>query len=120
MRILYLEDNLINLALMERVTNTKNHQMISCVSAEEALVLLQKEQVDIIVADIRLAGEMDGIQFTQHLREIGDSRPVILTTAYEALYSRQDALAAGCDEFLTKPISIHQILSLLAQYSNHR
>lgn len=118
MRILYIEDNLINRALMERVTQTKGYEVISCTSAEEALEILAQEPIDLIIADIKLNGPMDGIRFTERLRNQGDKRPIIITTAYEALYSEDEARAAGCTEFLPKPIGVRQILAVLSNYSS--
>jgi CheY-like chemotaxis protein len=118
MRILYVEDNLVNLALMERITQTKGYEVLSVTSAEEALEILNIEPVDLIIVDVRLAGEMNGIEFTRWLREHNETRPIIITTAYETLYDRDTALAAGCDEFLAKPISVRQILALLAHYGS--
>lgn len=117
MRILYVEDNLISLALMERVTRTENHEIISCTRAEDALRALAQEVIDLIIVDIKLDGEMNGLQLTHLLRERGDTRPIIVTTAYEAIYSRKEAQEAGCNEFLTKPLSVRQILTVLATYS---
>ena len=118
MHILYVEDNLINLALMERVTNTRGYEITSCTTAEDAVDVLEKLPVDIIITDIRLAGTMDGISFTHLLRKNGIECPILVTTAYEAMYSRADAIEAGCDEFLTKPLSVRKILSVLAHYEN--
>lgn len=116
MHILYVEDNLINLALMERVTNTRGYIITSCTTAEDAINVLERKPVDIVITDIRLAGSMDGISFTRLLRDNGIECPILITTAYDAMYGRDDALAAGCNEYLTKPLSVRKILSVLAHY----
>jgi two-component system cell cycle response regulator DivK len=116
MRIVYVEDNQMNLALVERVARVGGHEVISFSNGETALEALKIEACDLILMDIELEGPMDGTQVVQHLRARGDKRPVIAVTAYAMAGDKERILAAGCDDYLPKPVPIAQFLSLLAKY----
>lgn len=116
MRIMYVEDNQVNLALVERVARMGQHEVISFASGHEALEALQSDPTDIILMDIELEGELDGVEVVKKLRERGDKRPIIAVTAYAMVGDMERILEAGCDEYLPKPIPIAQLLKLLAKY----
>jgi len=117
MKILYVEDNTVNLALIQRIAQMNSHQLISFDEAEAALEALSKgEQVDLILLDIQLAGEMDGIGFAKEVRSRGWVQPIIAITAYAMMGDKERIIAAGCNEYLPKPLPIAEFLTLLAKY----
>lgn len=117
MKILYVEDNAVNLSLIQRIAKMNQHELISYEEAEIALKILEEgTQVDLILLDIQLAGEMDGIDFAKALRARGDNRPIIAITAYAMMGDRERILEAGCNEYLPKPLPIAEFLTLLAKY----
>src|SRR5688500_12796546 len=114
MKILYVEDNAVNLSLIQRIAQMNQHELISFDEAELALDALDKgAQVDLILLDIQLAGEMDGIDFAKILRAKGDQRPIIAITAYAMMGDKERILEAGCNEYLPKPLPIAEFLTLL-------
>ena len=117
MKILYVEDNAVNLSLIQRIAQMNQHELISFEDAETALDFLGKgEQVDLILLDIQLAGEMDGIDFAKALRARGDRKPIIAITAYAMMGDKERIIDAGCNEYLPKPLPIAEFLTLLAKY----
>lgn len=117
MKILYLEDNAINLSLIERIAKMNKHELIAFEEAEAALAVLEKgEKVDLILLDIQLAGEMDGIAFAKTIRQKGWQQPIIAITAYAMMGDKERIIAAGCNEYLPKPLPISEFLTLLAKY----
>lgn len=117
MKILYVEDNAVNLSLIQRIAQMNQHELISFEDAETALDFLGKgEQVDLILLDIQLAGEMDGIDFAKALRARGDRKPIIAITAYAMMGDKERIIQAGCNEYLPKPLPIAEFLTLLAKY----
>jgi CheY-like chemotaxis protein len=117
MRIMYVEDNAVNLALIQRIAQMNKHDLVSYDEAEKALDALQKgETVDLILLDIQLAGEMDGITFAKTVRLRGWQQPIIAITAYAMMGDKERILAAGCNEYLPKPLPIAEFLALLAKY----
>lgn len=116
MRIMYVEDNAVNLGLVRRIAKMGNHEVISHANGEDALESLKSEQVDLILMDIELEGELDGIEVVKRLRARGDERPIVAVTAYAMVGDKERILAAGCNGYLPKPIPVAQFLNILAKY----
>lgn len=117
MKILYVEDNAVNLSLVQRIARMNNHQLVSHSTAEDALSSLKDDDsIDLILLDIQLAGEMDGIGFAKKMRADGRQEPIIAITAYAMMGDRERILEAGCNEYLPKPLPIAEFLTLLAKY----
>lgn len=117
MKILYVEDNPVNLSLIQRIAQMNKHELVSYDEAEKALVALEEGlKVDLILLDIQLAGEMDGIGFAKTIRQRNYTQPVIAITAYAMMGDKERILAAGCNEYLPKPLPIAEFLTLLAKY----
>lgn len=115
LRIIHVEDNDSNLALVERIADMGNYQIIAYRDAEAALENFELDQPDVVLADYRLAGEMDGLQMARILREAGYNNPIVSLSAYA---TRQEAEAAGCDEWFEKPVPIQGLLDLLNYYAS--
>lgn len=116
MRIAYVEDNVTNLALVERVARMNQHTIVSFSEGEVAIQELVRQKFDLILMDIELAGEMGGLQVVQHLRGQGITTPIVAVTAYAMMGDRERFLEAGCNDYLPKPLPIAEFLVLLAKY----
>lgn len=115
MRILYVEDNPANLYLVKRVAH--NHEIINYIDGEEALANFNKDQPDLVLMDIQLAGHLSGLEVVRKLRADGHKVPIVAVTAYAMVGDREQAMAAGCDDYLAKPLPIPQFIKLLEHYS---
>lgn len=105
-KILFVEDerdirDLVRLALEDE------HEILSAETAEEGLAAANEHAPDVILMDISLGGALDGLAATGRLREDPrfDRTPVVALTAHAMPGDRERALAAGCDEHWTKPIT---------------
>ena len=117
MKILYVEDNAVNLSLIERIAQMNKHELVSHKDAESALAALDSGlQVDLILLDIQLAGEMNGIDFAKIIRGQGRTEPIIAITAYAMTGDKERILEAGCNDYLPKLLPIAEFLALLAKY----
>jgi CheY-like chemotaxis protein len=116
MRIAYVEDNPTNQALVERVARMTHHRIIPFSEGEIALEALQQEQFDLILMDVELAGKVNGLDVVRMLRGQGVSTPIIAVTAYAMMGDRERCLAAGCNDYLPKPIPIKDLLAMLERY----
>lgn len=114
MRILYVEDNEANASLVQRIARAGNHEFIHYVDAESALEDFPAINPDVVLVDIRLAGQMDGLEMIQHVRDAGHALPIVVLTAYATDGDREQFLAMGCDEFIVKPASVNQLVAILS------
>jgi DNA-binding NtrC family response regulator len=85
------------------------HEVASASSAEEALVILEKQSFDLMLSDIRMS-PMDGMQLLQISREKHPDMPVIMLTAFGSVSTAVDALKLGAFDYLTKPFKIDELL----------
>lgn len=116
MRVLYVEDNRVNLMLVERVAKMGGHEVINRTSGEAALADFAEIAPDLVLMDIQLEGAMTGLEAVQKLREQGYTVPVVALTAYAMKGDREKALRAGCEEYLPKPLPINKLVELLHRY----
>lgn len=117
MRIVYVEDNAANIALVERICNMSKDEIITFTNPDDALAEIEPDSADIILMDLHLGTRnMNGLELTRLLRQKGVKSPIIAITAYDSLGFSDQYQAAGCDVYLRKPVSIPHILNLLNEY----
>jgi two-component system cell cycle response regulator DivK len=107
LEILYVEDNLDNRVLVQRVLQAEGYAFLGASNASEGLELAYRHQPDLILVDINMP-EVDGLSMTKELKS--DQKfthiPVIAITANVMRGDRERTLAAGCDGYIQKPIDI--------------
>lgn len=120
-RILLVEDNELNRDMLSRRLIKKGYEIIFAVNGTEAINLGIAEQPDIILMDISLP-IIDGWTATQTLKNNPETEhiPIIALTAHAMAGDREKALAAGCDDYDTKPIELPRLLSKIEQHLHHR
>jgi CheY-like chemotaxis protein len=110
-KILYIEDTENNRILVSRYLEKKGYQVLTAEHADEGLAMAIREQPDLILMDMGLPG-LDGWDATRRLK--ADSKvqhiPVIALTAHVMQGDREKALAAGCDDYDTKPFQFPRLL----------
>lgn len=102
-RILVAEDNDSNYMLMQYILK-KHFEFFRAVNGKDAIEKALAEHPDLILMDIKMP-LMDGLEATRQIKAQCPSLPIVALTANAFDSDRQQALAAGCDEFLTKPIN---------------
>ncbi len=114
-KILLVDDDMRNVFALTSVLNDHNMKVIE---AENGLVALQRLEenpdIDLVLMDVMMP-EMDGYTATQKIRENPDlkSLPVIILTAKAMKEDKEKALAAGASDYLTKPVDVEKLLSLI-------
>lgn len=105
--ILYIEDNIANQKLVQRVLERHGYEVHIGNDGLEGIALAREKHPHLILMDINLPN-MDGKEITTRLRGIPhfEKTPIVALTANTSPNSRAQALAAGCNGFLTKPIDI--------------
>jgi two-component system cell cycle response regulator len=107
-KILVVEDDSAVRKLLTKFLTTSGFQNNSAGSAEEAEDILDKEEINIVITDIRLPG-MDGIRFTKKIKVKYDLG-VIVMTAYSSEYSYNDAIQNGASDLIFKPIRLNELM----------
>ena len=109
-KIALVEDNPDNRLLIQVILEDR-YQVIEYETGSEALAGMREEKPDLVLLDISLPG-MDGTEVLQEMRVDEDLRdlPAIALTAHAMVGDREKYLAAGFDEYLTKPIVEEEVL----------
>lgn len=112
-KILVAEDNDSNFILMTYILK-KFYQFERAKNGQEAVDMVEKGEYDLVLMDIKMP-IMDGLEATKKIKETHPSLPIIALTANAFDSDRQMAFDAGCDEFLSKPISSNLCLRTIAK-----
>lgn len=114
MNILVIEDNPTHLKLASLVLSAAGHNVTDAEAAEHAFRAIKQNKLDVILLDLALPG-MDGLTLVRKLKADPETRaiPVVAVTAYLDRFTEKEALAAGCDVYLVKPIDTRQLPRLI-------
>lgn len=110
--VLVIDDNETNLALAEAALAAEEIRAVVARSGQQGVEYMAREGADCVLLDIRMP-EMDGFETMRRLRALpnGADVPVIFLTALRDLENFDRALAAGADDFLTKPVSPSELVA---------
>jgi CheY-like chemotaxis protein len=110
-RILYVEDNDDNVFMLTRRLTKRGYEILVAADGESGIDVAVAEQPDLILMDLGLPG-IDGWETTRSLKADAATRPipVIALSAHAMEADRDAALAAGCDDFDTKPVDLDRLL----------
>jgi two-component system sensor histidine kinase/response regulator len=107
LRILLTEDNVVNQLVASRVLEKQGHRVVTSGNGREALARLDQERFDLILMDVEMP-DIDGLEATALIRQkektTGGRIPIIAMTARAMKGDRERCLAAGMDEYVSKPI----------------
>lgn len=109
-RILIVEDNELNHDMLSRFLELFGYRTSLALDGAQALEACRREAPDLVLMDLTLP-DLDGCEVTRRLKANPATRriPVIALTAHAMLGDRERCLAAGCDEYETKPIRIAEL-----------
>ena len=112
--ILVVENEVSNRILIERVLSTKGYRCLSASNGREALDILDREPVDLILTDLSMP-VLDGYRTTQLIRERPHLAhvPIVAVTAFALNDEGEAAKQIGCTEYLTKPFKPRQLLEVV-------
>jgi len=110
-KILLVEDNEMNRDMLSRRLLKQGFEMVLAVDGEQAVDLARSEAPDLILMDISLPG-LDGWEATRLLKTGPETRsiPIIALTAHAMAGDREKSLAAGCNDYDTKPIDFLRLV----------
>lgn len=112
--ILVVENEVSNRILIERVLSTRGYRCLSASNGREALNILDRERVDLILTDLSMP-VLDGYQTTQLIRARPglENVPIVAVTAFALADEGEAARQIGCTEYLTKPFKPRQLLEVV-------
>lgn len=108
-RILVVEDNEKLLQLISTVLAKHGYDPVQAGNGQEALDILDKQHVDLIISDIMMPN-LDGFELIRRLREAGYTLPVLTVTAKDSFMDKQTGYLAGTDDYMVKPIDINEMI----------
>lgn len=116
-KILLVEDNEMNWDMLSRRLSRKGYEVVVATDGQQGLDMARSEAPDLILMDMSLP-IIDGWEATRRLKAAPDTRftPIIALTAHAMTDDRQDALAAGCDDYEGKPIEFDRLLAKIQAF----
>src|SRR5712691_813479 len=110
-RILLVEDNEMNRDMLSRRLVKRGYDVANAVDGEQGVAMARSEAPALILMDMSLPG-LDGWEATRQIKATPATRsiPVVALTAHAMAGDREKALAAGCDDFDTKPVDLERLL----------
>jgi CheY-like chemotaxis protein len=120
-RILIVDDNATNLKLVAYLMRANGYTVDTALDAESALEAIRHHHPDVILMDIQLPG-IDGLELTRRLKADPVTRDIVIVavTAYAMKGDQAKALAAGCDDYITKPIDTRALPETIARHLARR
>lgn len=119
-RLLLVEDNALNAMLMQDILRHWNYEVYHVEDGQQAIAWLEASQPNVILLDIQLPG-MDGFEVARQIRANPSWQkiPIIAITALAMAGDRERCLAAGLQDYLSKPLNYDELAAILNQYTRN-
>lgn len=102
--------------MMRRLLEMAGYNVVEATDGEQAVELAIQKKPAVILMDLSLP-KLDGLSATREIRkQSGFHVPIVAVSAHDGPESRDEALAAGCDEYMTKPIDFDRLSSVLHRF----
>ena len=108
-QILVVDDDRNMRMLLKAVLQAENYTVFTAENGEDALDVMDKEHIDLVVLDIMMT-KMDGYAFTRLLRESNNNLPILMVSAKQLPADKQKGFLVGTDDYMTKPIDEMEML----------
>jgi two-component system cell cycle response regulator DivK len=120
-KILLVEDNEMNRDMLSRRLERKGYQVVMATDGEQAVAMAASESPALILMDMSLP-VFDGWEATRRIKAAPQTKaiPVIALTAHAMSGDREKSLAAGCDDYDTKPIELPRLLEKMEALLNRK
>lgn len=114
-RILIIDDDARNIFALSATLRSRSYECLSCLSAEEAIAILQtNEAIDAILIDMMMP-DIDGYEAIPLIKNIPSRRDtyIVSVTAQAMLGDKEKCIAAGADDYISKPVDVDKLLESL-------
>jgi CheY-like chemotaxis protein len=121
MRVLLAEDNVSNQKVTMTMLKRLGYNADVAANGKEALRALENQSYDLVLMDVRMP-EMNGLEATRIIRQRwpGKGPKIIAITAFALQGDKEKCLAAGMDDYISKPVRMNELAKLLGKYQPHR
>lgn len=115
-KVLLVEDTEDNRFMMKRLLEMSSYEVVEAVNGEEAVQRAAEEQPDVILMDLSLP-VVDGLGATRRIRALPNLSdvPIIAVSAHDTADFHNEAMAAGCNAYITKPIDYAELEELVSK-----
>jgi len=116
LKILIAEDEDILMSLFSEIVEEFCEELFTAIDGEEAVRICQNHpEIDLVLMDIRMP-KLDGLEATRKIREFNKDVLIFAQTAFAFPEDKNEAIAAGCDEYLAKPVDEELLKSLIEKH----
>jgi len=109
LKVLVVEDDQALRKLFCTVLTKHNYQTVEAENGEEALDVLDRESVSLIITDVMMP-EMDGYEFSSLVRDYDKKVPILMITAKSEINDKQQGFKSGIDDYMVKPIDVNEMI----------
>lgn len=119
--VLLVEDTEDNRFMMRRLLEMSGYRVVEAMNGEEAVRLARTEVPQLILMDLSLP-VIDGLAATRLIRKFPEleKTPIIAVSAHDTSDFQSEAIQAGCNRYITKPIDFNELEELIKQLLNHK
>jgi NtrC-family two-component system response regulator AlgB len=120
MRILIVDDQRSIRLTLAQATRAEGHEADTADSGRVALLKMQEERYDLVLLDLRIEGEADGLDYLARLQKMAPGLPVVICTAHASIETAVEAMRRGATDYLEKPFTPEQLRHLLTRVEKAR
>ena len=115
--VLIVEDNPKNRKVFRDLLRIHGYKSIEAVDGEEGYKMAKERKPDLILMDVQLPG-IDGYKVTRRLKSEDDTKdiPIVIVTSFAMEGEEKEAKEAGCNDYISKPINIHQFMETIKKH----
>ncbi|MBW2609244.1 MAG: response regulator [Deltaproteobacteria bacterium] len=110
LKILIVEDDPVTRSLLEKKLKKAAYEVATAKNGEEAVGLVSGSFFDVVLTDLMMPGDVDGVGVLEHVKERNVKTEVILITAYASIENAVEAMKKGASDYLTKPINFDELM----------
>lgn len=107
--ILVVEDDTTIREMFCAVLKENGFHPIQASNGEEALRIMENQFIDLVISDIMMP-KMDGYELTRQIRSINNSLPILMITAKDGTFFKQEGFLSGTDDYMVKPIDVNEMI----------
>lgn len=114
-RLILIEDDGGVRDYFKSVVSRMGYELLTAGNGADGLALVEKEAVDVIMSDLNMPGEPNGMALIRRIREVRPDTPLIVVSGYPTRERLDECKALGIDDFLTKPFEMTFFSSVIAR-----